>query len=82
MFILIDKIVFQMSNNSCYTDLVSNETRSNISDGRNIAQGSSLGRGKMLYKKSTFQQTANMCALANNIFCHIPVCHIDRMKTW
>lgn len=45
-----------MSNNSCITELVNNETLpNNISDGRNIAIGLFTAKEKKLNKQSTFQ---------------------------
>lgn len=66
MFVLRDEAVFPTSNSS-RAELVSDETLLNIGHGRNLEWGSSLGRGEF-EKQSTFQQTANTCALAANIF--------------
>lgn len=50
VFILIDKTVFQVSNNNVHVvlSLLVLKTLSNISDGRHIAYGCSPGKGKVI----------------------------------
>lgn len=51
-----NSILDEQQHLSCCTELVSHETPSNISEGRNIAWGSSLGRGKSYIRNPLFSK--------------------------